>query len=99
MGEREHESSQGPAPEGGHAGTHTECVEWCPICRTMDVLRASATPEVREQWQGIQREALLTLRAIVDHYTQRVSDAGAEPRRPSEETRRATPVEEIPPVE
>jgi hypothetical protein len=65
----------------------------------MDVLRASTTPEVREQWQGIQREALLTLRAIVEHYTERLPESRAEPHRESRETRRATPVEEIPPVE
>jgi hypothetical protein len=55
---------------GDHA-VASQCVEWCPICRTMDVVRESTTPEVREQWQEVQREALLTLGAIVEHYGRR----------------------------
>ena len=90
-------------------GTETQCVEWCPICRTADVLRASTTPEIREQWQEMQREALLTVRALIDHYVQHLDDdpvarrqAAEEPhvtREPRAEPRPATPVEEIPPVE
>jgi hypothetical protein len=111
---REERGQDAPEAEAGHFhegvgdGTFaTQCVEWCPICRTMDVLRASTTPEVREQWNGIQREALLTLRALVDHYIQRLGEEPGPEHRPGEprpehragEPRRATPVEEIPPVE
>jgi len=74
----------------------TECVEWCPICRTMDVLRASTTPEVREQWQGIQREALLTLRTLIDHYIQRLGEEQGRGKPSPDVPHRATPVEEIP---
>lgn len=49
-----------------------ECVEWCPICRTADVLRATAPPELRGQWQSVQREALLTTRALIDSYLERL---------------------------
>ena len=49
-----------------------ECVELCPICRTADVIRATAPPELREQWQSLQREALQTVRALVDHYLERL---------------------------
>jgi hypothetical protein len=80
----------------GDGALQTECVEWCPICRTMDVLRASTTPEVREQWQGIQREALLTLRALVDQYIERLGDEQARDTASREAPQRATPVEEIP---
>jgi hypothetical protein len=104
MVDRERESGSGDEGAGsipglGDGTLETECVEWCPICRTVDVLRASTTPEVREQWAGIQREALLTLRALIDHYAQRLADerTGEEPHQ--EHPRRATPVEEIPPVE
>jgi hypothetical protein len=68
---------------GGHP---TECLDWCPICRTADVLRATASPELKEQFHQIQREALVTVRAIIDHYIERLD----------EQPRRATPVEEIP---
>jgi len=57
-----------------------ECVEWCPICRAADVLRATAPPELRDQWQSVQREALLTTRALIDTYLERLD--GDEPRGP-----------------
>lgn len=56
----------------------TQCVEWCPICRTADLLRANATPELREQWTALQREALLTFRSLVDHYLGRLEDQPAQ---------------------
>lgn len=45
-----------------------ECVELCPICRSADVLRASLPPEFHDHWQAVQREAVLALRAALDHY-------------------------------
>jgi hypothetical protein len=55
-----------------------ECLEWCPICRTADVLRATAPPELRGQWQAVQREALLTVRSLIDTYLERIdADDGA----------------------
>jgi hypothetical protein len=55
----------------------TECLEWCPICRAADILRANSTPELREQWASVQREALMTIRTLIDHYLERVdSEAG-----------------------
>jgi hypothetical protein len=56
-----------------------QCLEFCPICRTADVIRASAPPELREQWQSLQREALITMRSLIDHYLERV-EAEPEPR-------------------
>jgi hypothetical protein len=44
------------------------------VCRTADVLRATAPPEIREQWQAVQREALLTLRSLIDGYLERIDD-------------------------
>jgi hypothetical protein len=55
----------------------SQCVEWCPICRAADLLRANTSPELREQWQAVQREALLAVRALIDHYVERTD---AEPR-------------------
>ncbi len=53
------------------ADGETQCLDWCPICRLADVLRANATPELREQWSSVQREALMTLRSLIDHYLER----------------------------
>jgi hypothetical protein len=67
---------------GSDPGAHRrlECVEWCPICRAADVLRANAPPELRDQWQTVQREALLTTRAMIDTYLERLD--GDEERAP-----------------
>jgi hypothetical protein len=49
-------------------------VELCPICRGAEVLRSSATPELRGGWQNVQREALVTMRAMIDHYLARLDE-------------------------
>jgi hypothetical protein len=58
--------------------TQPQCVELCPICRGADVLRATGSPELRDQWQSVQREALVTMRALIDHYLARLDEAEAE---------------------
>ncbi len=56
-------------PEQNH-----QCVELCPICRGAEILRATSTPELRGQWQTVQREALVTMRAMIDHYLERLDE-------------------------
>lgn len=51
-----------------------QCVELCPICRGADVLRATGTPELRDQWQAVQREALLAMRALIDQHLERLDE-------------------------
>ena len=63
------------------------CVELCPICRGAEVLRATSGPEFRGQWQSVQREALVTMRALIDHYLERLDEY---------ESTSAPSVEEIP---
>jgi hypothetical protein len=55
-----------PSPESGRIDH--QCLEFCPICRTADVLRAALPPEAREHWHSLQREGLLAARAMLDHY-------------------------------
>lgn len=55
------------------AGEH-ECLEWCPICRGADVVRATTPPELRQQWQSVQRDALVMMRALIDAYIERLGD-------------------------
>ena len=57
-----------------------ECVELCPICRAADVLRATASPELRGQWQDVQREALLTMKAVIDRDVERMDDRATRAR-------------------
>jgi hypothetical protein len=78
FGETPRERPSPSEPEAPHA---LECVDWCPICRTADVLRATAPPELRDQWQSVQREALLTARALIDSHLERLdSEADTGPR-------------------
>jgi hypothetical protein len=65
-----------------------QCVELCPICRGADVLRSTSSPELRGQWQSVQREALLTMRTMIDHYLERLDHA--------ERAERGPRVQEIP---
>lgn len=58
---------------GGHepsAGGH-ECLEWCPICRSAELLQAAASPEVRQQIQSIQSEAITILKAFAASYAEK----------------------------
>jgi hypothetical protein len=58
------------AAHGAH-GEH-ECLEWCPICRTADIVRHTFPPEVRSQLEDVQRDALVAIRTILDHYIDRL---------------------------
>ncbi len=49
-----------------------ECLEWCPICRSAEIVRASIPPELRSQLEGVQRDALVAVRALLDHYIDRI---------------------------
>ena len=61
--------SETPPPQDGEEkGNNHECLEWCPICRSADVLRAAGGPEVRGQIAALQRDSLLALRTLIDAY-------------------------------
>ena len=62
---------RGGQPTGEH-----ECLEWCPICRGADVVRATTPPEFRQQLQAVQRDALVMMRALIDAYLVRLGDRG-----------------------
>jgi hypothetical protein len=76
-------NTEGSEERNGHgsAGSHShECLEWCPICRTAELVRASAPPELRDQLGGLQRDALITLRALLDAYIERGGEGSRQPR-------------------
>ncbi len=64
--------------ESHGSGGDLRCVELCPICRAADVLRATAPDDIKDQWQVVQREALLTMKAAIDRYVERLEDEPAE---------------------
>lgn len=58
---------------GGHRHEQgRECLEWCPVCRSAEIVRASIPPELRSQLEGVQRDALVAVRALLDHYIDRI---------------------------
>ena len=62
-----HDEPLGPGFDAD--GRH--CLELCPICRGAELLRAGGAPELRGQLDDFGREALLTLRSLIDHYLER----------------------------
>ena len=69
-GESRSEPRNGGSSAPEQANEH-ECLEWCPICRGAEVVRATTPPELREQVQAVQRDVLLILRSVIDAYLQR----------------------------
>ena len=73
-------SARGPDPSelGDILNRHSserECVELCPICRAADVLRATtSTDDLRGGWNDVQREALLTMKAVIDRAVERLDE-------------------------
>jgi len=65
-----------------HGDGSLRCVELCPICRAADVLRATAPDDIKDQWQVVQREALLTMKAAIDRYVERLDAESPEDRGP-----------------
>ena len=61
-----------PEPAAPRAHAEHECLDWCPICRTADIVRATVPPELRSQFEEIQRDALVAFRAALDHYIDRL---------------------------
>jgi hypothetical protein len=72
------------AAEG--SGIEFQCLDFCPICRSADVLRATMPSEFRDHLHNLQREGLLAMRALLDHYIQHLERQGA----------RSMPIEDIP---
>ena len=65
---------RGAEPTGGTRARSIEfeCVDFCPICRTADVLRATMPEEFQEHWHAWQKEMLLAMRSLLDHYIHHV---------------------------
>ena len=73
------EAEAGSEPRHGH-----ECLEWCPICRSSELLKGVTSPEVRHQLQSIQNEALQVVKAFAAAYSERTADDPLSRRRDAE---------------
>jgi hypothetical protein len=60
------------------AGEPHACLEWCPICRSADLLRATTPPEAIGQVQAIQQEAVNVLKAFLAAYGDRGGPQGPD---------------------
>jgi len=70
-------SEEEPAPnESGETrnGHGQGCLEWCPICRSVELIREATSPEVREQIGAIQNEAVQVFKAFAAAYTERTAE-------------------------
>ncbi len=61
------------AREGGGHG----CLEWCPICRSAELFRHTVSPELRQQAESIQHEAMGVLKAFLDAYAEKAGSPGS----------------------
>lgn len=65
----------GPGHGHGHGqGQGHECLDWCPICRSAELMKGINSPEVRQQLQSIQSEAMHVFRAFAAAYAERTGD-------------------------
>ena len=69
-------------PGGGEPmhGIDFQCLDFCPICRGADALRATAPPELQEQCHILQCELLLAVRAVAEAALERLDEQGARRR-------------------
>lgn len=59
-------------PEGS-----TECLEWCPICRSAELIRSTAPPDLKSQLEAIQGEAFNVMKAFMAAYAEKAPAPGA----------------------
>ncbi len=62
-------------PGHDHAQGHGhECLEWCPICRSAELIRTAVPPELKDQAEAFQREAVNVFRAFLTAYSERTGN-------------------------
>ena len=81
----ESQAASGEPSEHGH-----ECLEWCPICRSAEILRHAATPEAAQQILTLQKEAATVLKAFVVAYSDKIDDFAGKPAAPADPTANAS---------
>ena len=71
-GEDRMNGDAGSAEPGESNGAHNDnCLEWCPICRSAELFRNTVSPELRQQADSIQHEAIGVLKAFLDAYAEK----------------------------
>jgi hypothetical protein len=70
--------NEGQESAGSGADSGNQCLEWCPICRSAELLRLSTSPDAIHQVQAIQHEAVNVIRSLVTAYAEKVGEAARE---------------------
>jgi hypothetical protein len=60
------------AGAGGGAGQRGPIPDFTPLIQIVEALRRAVPHELQEQFNALQRELLLTLRALIDWYLERL---------------------------
>lgn len=69
------EEESSPKDSGETSDGHGHgCLEWCPICRSAELLKGATSPEVREQISAIQSEAVQVFKAFAAAYNERTTE-------------------------
>ena len=69
-----------PPPRLGSAPLHGQRLDFRPLFMLIDAVRRGLPRELEEQFTALIREILLTLRALIDWYLERLDRRPAEPR-------------------
>lgn len=75
---REAHGDPGPPPPPHLHHEEHQCLDWCPICRGADLLRTAVPPELQEQFQIVQRDALLFAQAMIQAHLERLQREGRD---------------------
>lgn len=89
---RSNRSSGNPGSHGG-PGSGQECLEWCPVCRSADLIRTAAPSDVKSQLEAIQSEAFNVMRAFLAAYSEKTSGVWPGAHEPTPGTDRDRPEE------
>ena len=68
------------ARAAGHPGGARGAPDLSPLLALLDALRGAVPRELEQQFTALVREALLTLRALIDWYLERLDGRGSERR-------------------
>ena len=78
---------------GQNEGNGDQCLEWCPICRSAELFKNTVSPELKQQAESIQHEAVGVLKAFLDAYADKANGAGPGSGRPHSAPPRDEPEE------
>lgn len=69
---RSKRTTGGAGGRGEHSSSQ-ECLEWCPVCRSADLIRTTAPADMKTQLEAIQHEAFNVMRAFLNAYSDKTS--------------------------